>query len=214
MGLVANGLPSILYRMHHGPSPATDRRAWEAEYFGMKIVQLLLPVDAPSPARAATAQGAVQRSCPSIWRERGDITWIGRGRRLPSAPRDRRVGSSPGAFPQRSTATLGSAQFIRCPLGNHRWLRIALRLADQPTDSHVLSSERVHWLSFSIRRGAPPRLSAAAAAGARALHASDRSRPRLLDQATPGVRAVRSATTCENSRTSPRRWSSMGSSRT
>jgi len=46
MGLVANGLPSILYRMHHGPSPVTDRRAWEAEYFGMKIAQLLLPVDA------------------------------------------------------------------------------------------------------------------------------------------------------------------------
>jgi len=46
VGLGANGIPSILYRMHHGPNHAVaERGPLEAEYYGMKIAQLLLPVD-------------------------------------------------------------------------------------------------------------------------------------------------------------------------
>ena len=43
-GMVANGLPSIIYHLRHGPNVEVGRRgAAESEVFGMKIAQLLLP---------------------------------------------------------------------------------------------------------------------------------------------------------------------------
>ena len=46
VGLAANGLPSIAYHLHHGANhQVAARKAWEAEGYGMKIAQLLLPTD-------------------------------------------------------------------------------------------------------------------------------------------------------------------------
>ncbi|MBV9946627.1 MAG: hypothetical protein JOZ69_07255, partial [Myxococcales bacterium] len=46
VGLAANGLPSIVCHAYHGANhQVADRKAWEAEAYGMKIAQLLLPVD-------------------------------------------------------------------------------------------------------------------------------------------------------------------------
>jgi phosphoglycerol transferase len=45
-GLAANGLPSVAYHARNGPNhQVADRKAWEAEAYGMKIAQLLLPVE-------------------------------------------------------------------------------------------------------------------------------------------------------------------------
>ncbi len=45
-GLGANGLPTILYQVRHGSNVEVgERKTWEAEAYGMKIAQLLLPVD-------------------------------------------------------------------------------------------------------------------------------------------------------------------------
>jgi len=46
VGLAANGLPSIVYHLHHGANhQVAARKAWEAEGYGMKLAQLLLPTD-------------------------------------------------------------------------------------------------------------------------------------------------------------------------
>jgi phosphoglycerol transferase len=46
VGLAANGLPSIVYHLEHGPNhQVAARKAWEAEVYGMKVAQLLLPTD-------------------------------------------------------------------------------------------------------------------------------------------------------------------------
>jgi phosphoglycerol transferase len=46
VGLAANGLPSIVYHLHHGANhQVAVRKAWEAEGYGMKVAQLLLPSD-------------------------------------------------------------------------------------------------------------------------------------------------------------------------
>ncbi len=47
IGLGANGLPTVIYHLRHGPNAKVAvRSSGEAEIYGMKIVQLLLPVDA------------------------------------------------------------------------------------------------------------------------------------------------------------------------
>jgi phosphoglycerol transferase len=44
-GLVANSLPTVIYQARHGPNPAVGQRhSGEAEIYGMKIAQLLLPM--------------------------------------------------------------------------------------------------------------------------------------------------------------------------
>jgi phosphoglycerol transferase len=46
LGLGVNGLPTIIYRTQHGSNPLVAvRNASEAEFYGMKIVQLVLPAD-------------------------------------------------------------------------------------------------------------------------------------------------------------------------
>lgn len=46
VALGLQGLPTIVYHLRHGPNPAVaQRNSGEAEVYGMKIVQLLLPVD-------------------------------------------------------------------------------------------------------------------------------------------------------------------------
>ncbi len=45
-GLGANGLPTLIYQARHGSNVSVGtRESWEAETYGMKIAQLLLPVD-------------------------------------------------------------------------------------------------------------------------------------------------------------------------
>jgi phosphoglycerol transferase len=47
LGLGLNGLPTIIYRMQHGSNPLVAvRGSAESEFYGMKIVQLVLPADA------------------------------------------------------------------------------------------------------------------------------------------------------------------------
>jgi phosphoglycerol transferase len=46
VGLAANGLPSIIYQSRHGPNhEVAERGSWEAEFYGMKLAQLLLPTE-------------------------------------------------------------------------------------------------------------------------------------------------------------------------
>jgi phosphoglycerol transferase len=46
VGMAANGLPTIVHHVRHGPNAEVgERLPWEAETYGMKIAQLLLPVD-------------------------------------------------------------------------------------------------------------------------------------------------------------------------
>jgi phosphoglycerol transferase len=45
MGIVLNVMPSIVYRYEHGRNREADQRGpWESELYGLKIVQLILPV--------------------------------------------------------------------------------------------------------------------------------------------------------------------------
>ncbi len=45
-GLGLNGLPTIVYRLRHGPNPEVGRRhSWEAEIYALKVTELLLPVE-------------------------------------------------------------------------------------------------------------------------------------------------------------------------
>jgi phosphoglycerol transferase len=47
IGLGANALPTVIYHLRHGPNAEVGvRNSGEAELYGMKIVQLLLPTDA------------------------------------------------------------------------------------------------------------------------------------------------------------------------
>jgi hypothetical protein len=46
VGMGANGLPTIVYHVRHGPNAEVGERVpWEAEGYGMKLAQLLLPVN-------------------------------------------------------------------------------------------------------------------------------------------------------------------------
>jgi phosphoglycerol transferase len=45
-GLAANAMPSLMYQRSHGANHAVaEREPWQAEVFGLKIAQLLLPAD-------------------------------------------------------------------------------------------------------------------------------------------------------------------------
>jgi phosphoglycerol transferase len=46
VGLALNAVPTLIYQRSHGPNHAVaERKAWEAEVYGMKIAQLLLPTE-------------------------------------------------------------------------------------------------------------------------------------------------------------------------
>jgi phosphoglycerol transferase len=45
LGLGGSVLPSAVYHARHGPNSVSDRGAWEAEIYALKIAQLLLPAD-------------------------------------------------------------------------------------------------------------------------------------------------------------------------
>jgi phosphoglycerol transferase len=54
LAVVANVLPNLLYRLEHGPNPeAVIRWPWQADVYGLRITQMLLPVTGHRWARAA-----------------------------------------------------------------------------------------------------------------------------------------------------------------
>jgi phosphoglycerol transferase len=51
--VVAAGLPTLIYQHHAGPNPETERTAEEADYHGLKVAHLLLPVQQHRSSRLA-----------------------------------------------------------------------------------------------------------------------------------------------------------------
>jgi hypothetical protein len=64
-GLGLGGLPTMIYRFRHGPNPeVAQRHSWEAEVFGLKVTQLLLPVEGHRLPALARLKQAYEASAP------------------------------------------------------------------------------------------------------------------------------------------------------
>jgi phosphoglycerol transferase len=76
VGLAANGLPTTIYEATHGANhEVADRKSWEAETYGLKISNLLLPVPGHRLTPLREVKARYQRSEPL--RGEGGVTSLG-----------------------------------------------------------------------------------------------------------------------------------------
>jgi phosphoglycerol transferase len=64
--IMVNLLPAILYAHEHGPAPSGKRYSWEAEWAGLKISQLLLPVTGHRVQALARLKAAYNATHPLV----------------------------------------------------------------------------------------------------------------------------------------------------
>ncbi len=65
IGLGLNGLPTMVYHARYGPNAAVgERQSWEAESYGLKVTQLLLPVAEHRVSALATIKREYDETAP------------------------------------------------------------------------------------------------------------------------------------------------------